>query len=205
VRPQPFDHLRARLLPDPGRDPLTTQIRAFWPSETAPIVTAFAVTEGTRTELLYRSLYPGQSRLHGRPVAVSRDHGLGTISTAGFHLWYLEPAGIYHWLPELTEKRGGNDGKEPESALPHTLALAPNYPNPFNPVTTIEFSLPAAGEATVTIYNVLGQEVERLVHSRLAAGSYTVTWDGAAYSSGVYFYRLETAELSISRKMLLVK
>lgn len=76
--------------------------------------------------------------------------------------------------------------------------MAPNYPNPFNPQTTIAFSLAAAGPARLSIYDVAGRRVQTLVAGVLPAGSQTVEWDGSdttgrSAASGTYIYRLETS------------
>jgi hypothetical protein len=82
-----------------------------------------------------------------------------------------------------------------ESAIPVAFALHQNYPNPFNPNTHIAFSMPSAGWATITVFNMLGQEVRTLWNGPAAAGTNRLTWnaaDGAGRSvaSGLYFYRL---------------
>ncbi|MBD3404009.1 T9SS type A sorting domain-containing protein [candidate division GN15 bacterium] len=82
---------------------------------------------------------------------------------------------------------------------------AQNYPNPFNPTTTISFALPASGPVKLTVFNVLGQEVDVLVDDVLPAGSHSVTWDGSDASSGVYLYRIKTTDQVISKKMILTK
>jgi len=90
--------------------------------------------------------------------------------------------------------------------LPQEIILSQNYPNPFNPVTTIEFSLPAASEVSLVIYNVTGQEVERLIERRsMAPGQYRVEWAPRALPSGIYFYRIEAGEFRETKRMLLVK
>ncbi|MCH7879359.1 MAG: T9SS type A sorting domain-containing protein, partial [candidate division Zixibacteria bacterium] len=83
--------------------------------------------------------------------------------------------------------------------------LNQNYPNPFNPSTTIGFSLPARSTATLEIYNVLGQSVERLHSGVLPAGDHKFSWDASKFPSGVYFYRLKSALGVQTKKMLLVK
>jgi thermitase len=80
-----------------------------------------------------------------------------------------------------------------------------NFPNPFNPVTEISFSLPVAAKVTIDIYNVLGQRVTTLVDRSLPAGEHSATWDGSAASSGVYFYRITAGEFTATKKMMLVK
>ena len=94
---------------------------------------------------------------------------------------------------------------------PAVFALASNYPNPFNPATTIKYSLPQAADVELTVYNVLGQPVRTLVAEHQSAGRYVVEWDatndsGHSLSSGMYFYRLAAGgEFLETRKMLLLK
>jgi len=88
--------------------------------------------------------------------------------------------------------------------------LYPNYPNPFNSTTMIRFDLPKIGDVTINVYNLIGQEVITLVNEVLPAGQHTITWDGrhqtgAFVGSGVYWLRMETAQYTQMRKMLLVK
>jgi hypothetical protein len=85
-----------------------------------------------------------------------------------------------------------------------------NIPNPFNPSTTISYHLPTAGEVSLVVYNVMGQEVKTLVDSYQAAGQHSVEWQGEngfgqRVSSGMYFYRLQVGNVSITRKMMLLK
>lgn len=91
------------------------------------------------------------------------------------------------------------------TGLPSDYALAQNYPNPFNPSTVIEYSLPQSGAVSLTVYNVLGQEVSTLVHGRLEAGVHRVTFDASGYPSGIYFYRLVYEGGSVTKKMTFVK
>jgi len=98
----------------------------------------------------------------------------------------------------------------PTGSLPQRWELSQNYPNPFNPTTSISFSLAENAQVRLTVYNLLGQNVATLVDGRLEAGSHTVEWDatdnaGHRVSSGVYFYRLESANYTSTRKMLLLK
>jgi hypothetical protein len=96
------------------------------------------------------------------------------------------------------------------STVPGTYSLLPNYPNPFNPSTAIGYQIPAEGHVTITVYNVLGQEVRALVDAHQDAGTYTTMWDGKDdaghhLNSGVYFYTMKTAEHSETRKMVLMR
>lgn len=94
--------------------------------------------------------------------------------------------------------------------VPERFALSPNYPNPFNPSTTIRFELPRAVPVNLTVYNLLGQRVRTLLDAEKAPGVYTAVWDGRdefgkSVSTGVYFYRLQAGDFVQTRKMLLVK
>jgi hypothetical protein len=95
---------------------------------------------------------------------------------------------------------------------PEVYALEDNYPNPFNPETTIKYQLPEAGQVTLEVYNMLGQVVKTLVNNQFQnAGRYSLQWDatnnsGQPLSSGVYFYRiLAGGEFQSHKKMLLLK
>ncbi len=93
----------------------------------------------------------------------------------------------------------------PDDAIPRTISLEPNYPNPFNPTTQIEFSLPQATKVELAVYNTLGQRVALLANRYMNAGTHNLQFDGSELSSGVYIYRLKTDGYSKSRKMLLMK
>ena len=95
--------------------------------------------------------------------------------------------------------------------MPRQFALYANFPNPFNPSTSLEYALPEPTEVELAIYDVLGQKVQTLVAQQLqSAGYYRLTWDGSdakghTVSSGIYFYRLTTQNFTQTRKMLLLK
>jgi hypothetical protein len=90
----------------------------------------------------------------------------------------------------------------------HTAAsylTAQNYPNPFNPVTTVSYSLPATGHVLLTVFDLTGREFATLVNDIQTAGNYSVTWNGSAFSSGIYFYRINAGEHSFTGQMVLMK
>ena len=94
--------------------------------------------------------------------------------------------------------------------LPRDYNLSQNYPNPFNPTTTIDFNIPKRSNASINIYNMLGQKVKRLINQEYSAGNYKITWDGTTSngvraSTGLYFYRLETKDFVETKKMILLK
>ena len=101
-----------------------------------------------------------------------------------------------------------------DSETPSRFALEQNYPNPFNPSTTIGFTMPAAGSATLKVYNLIGQEIATLVNGQVAGGANQVVWSGKdaagrGMPSGLYFYRLKATaggqEFNLMRKMVLMK
>ncbi len=89
--------------------------------------------------------------------------------------------------------------------IPEAFSLMQNYPNPFNPVTNIKFSIPKSGFVKVSIFDANGREVETIVNQNMNGGTYNADWNAAKYSSGVYFYRIETNEFTDTKKMILVK
>jgi len=90
--------------------------------------------------------------------------------------------------------------------VPENYSLSQNYPNPFNPETNIEFSIPVNTEVSLRIFNILGQEVMKLLNNvHLSRGTYNVQFKTLNLPSGVYFYRLETFEFVKTKKMLLIK
>jgi parallel beta-helix repeat protein len=90
-------------------------------------------------------------------------------------------------------------------ALSEEYLLIRNYPNPFNPVTTIGFSLPSAGEVLLTVYDVSGRTVATLADGYRNAGQYEIIFDASQLASGIYIYSLETGQSSVSGKMVLMK
>lgn len=98
-----------------------------------------------------------------------------------------------------------NTSNDIENFIPHHLYLAQNYPNPFNPTTQINFNLPSSGHVRLSVFNMLGQEVERLINEQLGAGFHSLSFNAAGYSSGVYIYRLIYKEHILTKKLLLVK
>ncbi len=93
---------------------------------------------------------------------------------------------------------------------PKSTTLAQNFPNPFNPSTTIKFDLKDKGMVTLKVYNVAGQLVRTLVNGVKDANTYTVTWDGmndrgGAVASGIYFYKMETKDFSQTKKMVMLR
>ena len=83
--------------------------------------------------------------------------------------------------------------------------LMPNYPNPFNPVTTIQYQIPNSGFVTLKVYDILGKEVATLVNEVKTAGTYNVQWNASAMPSGTYFYKLTADNFTDVKRMILMK
>lgn len=89
--------------------------------------------------------------------------------------------------------------------LAASFSLSANYPNPFNPTTTIDFTLGVTGETSLVVFDLAGREVARLAGGVMSAGAHSVVFDASELASGVYFYTLNAEGFSTSRKMVLVK
>ncbi|MEW6507812.1 MAG: T9SS type A sorting domain-containing protein [Bacteroidota bacterium] len=103
----------------------------------------------------------------------------------------------------------GNDERESinaaiEESNPTELSIS-NYPNPFNPVTTISFSIPEESNVLIRVYNVLGQELERIYDGKVLPGKHNTIWDGSKYSSGLYIIMLQTNDAIKTLKVMLAK
>jgi Secretion system C-terminal sorting domain len=92
-----------------------------------------------------------------------------------------------------------------KNGIPTSFALSENYPNPFNPSTTIRYAIPKAVFVALGIYNILGKEIATLVSEKQPAGEYTVRWNPVGVPSGVYFYRLKAEEFTATRKLILLQ
>jgi hypothetical protein len=104
----------------------------------------------------------------------------------------------------------GESGNSTASMLPTEYSLAQNFPNPFNPSTRIDYSLPAQGNVKILIYDLAGREVVSLVNSVQAAGFYSVNFDGSNLASGMYFYRINIDgdngnNFKATKRMVLIK
>ena len=104
-----------------------------------------------------------------------------------------------------------NINDSPGAIIPREITLEQNYPNPFNPITKIKFSLEQAGLVNISIYNVMGQEVKKVVNNRrLNAGFHTKVWNatdnqGREVPTGNYFYSIEAGDFRQTKKMILLK
>ena len=92
-----------------------------------------------------------------------------------------------------------------QKAVSEEYGLDQAYPNPFNPTTEIEFSLPKVADVTLVVYDMMGRQVARLVEERRPAGHHRVRWDASGLASGAYVYRLTAGDLAQTETMVLLK
>jgi len=95
--------------------------------------------------------------------------------------------------------------EDAESEKPIVFSLGQNFPNPFNPVTTIPFEIPKKGKITIKIYSITGQQVETVIDGTLSAGIHQAVFRAEHLPSGMYFYRIEAGGFGETRSMLLLK
>ncbi|MBU4487420.1 MAG: T9SS type A sorting domain-containing protein, partial [Candidatus Delongbacteria bacterium] len=116
---------------------------------------------------------------------------------AGFTRDAIPDIGCYEYDPTSIE--------ESDNILPLTTELFQNYPNPFNPVTNIKFDLSKTGKVELSVYNIAGQLVKKLVDKKMPAGYHSVRFVANDLNSGLYYYTLKTSDKKLTRKMLMVK
>jgi Secretion system C-terminal sorting domain len=119
--------------------------------------------------------------------------GIWSYSFGNFKLW-----------PESLADIGGNTSVE-DGEIPQTFALHGNYPNPFNPATTIRYDIASADQVSLEVYDLLGRRVSTLVNTQQAPGRYVVSFDARSLASGVYIYRLQAGTRVFTKTMLLLK
>jgi len=132
-------------------------------------------------------------------IAMSVDNS-GNVYVAGNSSYFYRSA---YTIIKYTQNWVSVEGEA--AGLPTKYTLLQSYPNPFNPTTTIEYALPHSGEVSLIIYNLLGEEISRLVNGQQDAGYHNVSWNASNTSSGIYFYRLQSGDFIQTRKMLLLK
>jgi hypothetical protein len=149
----------------------------------------------------------GRSRLSAQadPAVISDGWGGAVIAWAEQYAEYGEEGEFTTdiYAQRIFDYASGAEG--PNNLLPRDYALHQNYPNPFNPTTTIAFDLPLSDQVRLAIYDLLGREVAMLVDGKLPAGEHAVIFDAATLPSGLYIYRLTTADFTQSRKLVLLR
>ncbi|MFQ6676520.1 MAG: M28 family peptidase [Fidelibacterota bacterium] len=199
-------------IPDPGDNILYwIDLRNDGTTAVATEVTAAIDTDSpcaayvTPAAYAFGEIDPGESERGGYPyrTEIGEECPPGTEIPVSVSIY----SGEYpFWSDAFSLKVAGAVEVENEvSLLPDRHALSPGIPNPFNPTTTIEYALPKSGFVTLTVYDIRGREVERLISTHRQAGRYSVRWQGGSFPSGVYLIRLEAGDFSQTRKVALIK
>lgn len=178
----------------------------------------YRVVHVMQSDTTYARLYDGDNALIqevGGPIEGNVHQGTGPLRI-GVYTPSLDDEGIpvgpvfkgvmdeikvYNYVPSEYAIVTAAENDE----LPQSVVLRQNFPNPFNPTTTIRYVLPAAERVQIGVYDVLGRRVATLVDDVMPAGEHQVRFDGEKLASGTYFYRLTTESSTRSRKMLLIK
>ena len=148
------------------------------------------IYRSTDNGLNWKALNTGLSDLHVLSVAIS-PNGYAFVGTrSGL---------VYRSIQPTTEVLSS------QNSILRDFRLDQNYRNPFNPSTTIRFSLPEAARVSLKIFTLLGEEVATLVSGDLQAGQHSARWDAAEIPSGVYFYRLQAGQFTETKKLVLLR
>lgn len=155
--------------------------------------------------------------LYGDDPATVEIDGLLPGDELSFRLWRADTGEEYVMQAVYSDEPGGNPGivyvdslivekkVTADTAPPAAFSLDQNAPNPFNPSTSISYTLPEAAKVRFTVYSALGTEIGTIVDEWQTAGTHTVEWDGSQHGSGVYFYRLDAGEFTDTKRMVLMK
>lgn len=192
----------------------------------------FGVTEGDETSLIDKAIRIGVKKAAGAKPEMaallnddgnyagsyvfdwdvmnfSVDHGVNPSEEArGCADCHAESGGILDWTAlgyDANPFVMSSDVATESSSIPSEFGLNQNYPNPFNPTTNIEYAIAKRGHVKLTVFDINGRQIDTLVDMEQAPGNYTLHMDASSYSNGVYFYRLDTADFSDTKKFVLTK
>ena len=189
------------LFPAPGTGNITGVSGSPVPVDNLPLYAYMWFTRSGGSSIYYSFGSSNWVTEYTAPSGTYRHMSL-TLAPTGF--WAVRTnGGISYHTPYAGVR-------QTSASSPQEFALSQNYPNPFNPVTRIKFDIASVGAryivpVRIVIFDVLGQEIATLVNKKLQPGTYETEWDASNYPSGVYFYKLITADYTETKKMILIK
>jgi len=174
-----------------------------------PLTPAFFPGEQAEIIYTYGSAFPESSELAGLPVGIRVSHTNANVYVCGFHLWAMDMSDARNLINYVLNHQTPDTALTPYF-LPQSTILHQNFPNPFNPSTTIRFEVPARNHVTLEVFDILGRKTTTLLDRTCPPGPHELVWNGRTSSggraaSGVYFYRLRSGRETFARKMLLLK
>jgi hypothetical protein len=194
--------------------PNPVQFRAIDNDNTTP-GNPWGVYDGFTKVEKWEALSGGTTHTQEGPGDVSFVIGAGPLSIAandslvlGFALVAGTDSSNLKANADAAQRKWGfitTDVQRISSQIPSTFSLHQNYPNPFNPTTKIRYDLPHESRVTLSVFNLLGQEIVRLVDTHQSAGQYEVPFEASGLSSGVYFYRIQAGAYTHTKKMVIVR
>ncbi|MBI2428225.1 MAG: right-handed parallel beta-helix repeat-containing protein [Ignavibacteriales bacterium] len=152
--------------------------------------TVFALYNNTNVLIKAQNNYWGSSNTDSVALVIFDSSDVGTL-------------GRVLYAPFLTHSPISSVAQT--EVAPRTFSLEQNYPNPFNPATTIKFRIRKSDFVSLTVSDLLGREVTRLIHNDLSEGEHSVVWNAEGISAGIYFYSLRIGQTSQTKKMVLLK
>lgn len=150
---------------------------------------------------------PGLDTVWRANDSVSTFTNLARLQQGSSYTWRIYTRDEWNEIPSPSTSTFWYTGplSVDDPSVPATYRLEQNFPNPFNPSTTIRYEIPKHGYVSLSIHDVLGQNIATLVNGHKHAGRYEVVWNAAGLPSGVYFYHLNTSGHTAVKKMLLIK
>jgi hypothetical protein len=195
-----------------GMTNMTGQFRQYldWYSNTVTLGVATSSDGGSTWNDAWSQIYSADSG----PETINFEIDTPDVGSNNFQMcWYIEsdPWDIMSWyIDDLRVSYEGGGDSNDNNDIPLVTKLSGNYPNPFNPETTINFSTKEDGNVRIDIYNIKGQKVKTLVNEHMKADNHKVVWtgedsNGRQVSSGVYFYKMKAGKYTSTKKMILMK
>jgi hypothetical protein len=128
------------------------------------------------------------------------------ISGTSWHdFYYLDSTGNFCIKGLFVNDTLSTGTQNSGTGIPENYSLSQNYPNPYNPSTTIEYSIPENDFVNIKVYDVLGKEIRTLVSGQKNAGTYKISFDASNLSSGMYYYKITTNNFTDTKKMILIR